>query len=332
MTEAQSQAQPQPSSADGDYSEAMRLLAERPGQADFLSAVALLENAFSRGFAAAGERLAAFHALAANGSADRRRWDRAFDELLAAAELGSASAGRQLLVLAALAEDARIPEYIEPDFWRTVRSGIDLNRLLGAPERKMVRDSPRIRLIEGFASAAECRWVIDSSRRVMAPATVFDPATGALIQNPARSNSAVSLMLGQMDVVSEILRTRIALATRVPVRVFEPAQILRYEVGQEFLPHVDFLDPDSAAYDEELARQGQRIATFLIYLNADYEGGETVFPDIGLRYRGRTGDALFWANLDRQQRPDPLTRHAGLPPTSGEKWVFSQWIGERPLS
>ena len=165
----------------------------------------------------------------------------------------------------------------------------------------------------------------------MTPATVFDPATGALIENPVRSNSAVLLMFGQMDVVSEILRTRIAMATRVPVRVFEPAQILRYEVGQEFVSHVDYLDPDSAAYGEELARQGQRIATFLIYLSADYEGGETVFPNIGLRYRGRTGDALFWANLDPQQRPDLLTRHAGLPPTSGEKWVFSQWIRERPL-
>lgn len=70
--------------------------------------------------------------------------------------------------------------------------------------------------------------------------------------------------------------------------------------------------------------------TFLIYLNEEYEGGETAFPAIGLRYRGRAGDALFWANLDQQQLPDPLTLHAGLPPTSGEKWVFSQWIRERP--
>jgi len=330
MADPRSQAQPQPSRLEGDYAEAMRLLAD-PGQGEVQSAVQLLENAFSRGFAPAGERLAAFHAMAANGPGGPRYWGQAFDDLLAAAELGSVSAGMQLLLLANRAEEV-IPPSVEPDFWRIVRSGIDIDRLLGAPERKTVCEAPRIRLIEGFASAAECRWVIESTRSFMTPATVFDPATGALIENPARSNSAVSLMLGQMDVVSEILRTRIALATRVPVRAFEPAQILRYEVGQEFLPHVDFLDPDSAAYDEELARQGQRIATFLIYLNADYEGGETVFPDIGLRYRGRTGDALFWANLDRQQRPDPLTRHAGLPPVSGEKWVFSQWIGERPLS
>ena len=122
-----------------------------------------------------------------------------------------------------------------------------------------------------------------------------------------------------MDVVSEVLRTRIAFATRLPVAVFEPPQILRYEVGQEFVPHYDFLDSDSNGFREELAARGQRIATFLIYLNEDFEGGETAFPSIGLQCRARTGDAIFWANVDRQNEPDPLTLHAGMPPTSGEK-------------
>jgi prolyl 4-hydroxylase len=66
-----------------------------------------------------------------------------------------------------------------------------------------------------------------------------------------------------------------------------------------------------------------------MYLNDDYEGGETDFPALGLRHRGRKGDALLWANVDRVGDPDRRTLHAGLAATRGEKWLLSQWIRDR---
>ena len=74
------------------------------------------------------------------------------------------------------------------------------------------------------------------------------------------------------------------------------------------------------------------MGTFLVFLNEDFEGGETEFPKAGIAFRGRTGDGLFFANVTRDGRPDPLTLHAGRPPTRGEKWILSQWIRERPPS
>jgi predicted 2-oxoglutarate/Fe(II)-dependent dioxygenase YbiX len=111
--------------------------------------------------------------------------------------------------------------------------------------------------------------------------------------------------------------------------VFEPAQIMHYAPGEEFRPHYDFLTPDSPGMAAQIARYGQRIATFLLYLNEDFDGGETVFPLKDISYRGRAGDALFFANIDTANAPDPLTRHAGRPPTRGEKWILSQWIRDR---
>jgi hypothetical protein len=104
---------------------------------------------------------------------------------------------------------------------------------------------------------------------------------------------------------------------------------MQYAVGQEFRPHHDFLDPNQPGTAADLARRGQRVATFLIFLNDDFEGGETAFPKAGISHRGRTGDALFFANITPDGAPDPLTLHAGKPPTSGEKWIFSQWIRDR---
>lgn len=56
---------------------------------------------------------------------------------------------------------------------------------------------------------------------------------------------------------------------------------------------------------------------------------QTHFPDIGLAYRGQTGDAIFFANVDVAGALDPQTRHGGLAPTLGEKWLLSQWIRDR---
>ena len=129
-----------------------------------------------------------------------------------------------------------------------------------------------------------------------------------------------------MDVVIQMLRARIAAATNLPLPVFEPAQIMHYSVGEEFRPHFDFLT-EHVGRAAQMRRFGQRIATFLIYLNDDFEGGETEFPRTGISHRGRKGDALFWANVDPPAAPDPLTFHAGQPPTSGEKWILSSGSG-----
>ena len=72
-------------------------------------------------------------------------------------------------------------------------------------------------------------------------------------------------------------------------------------------------------------------AGVLIYLNDDCEGGDTEFPQLGIRHRGAAGDALIFFSADASGRPDPRTVHAGRPPTAGEKWVLSQFVRNRPV-
>ena len=109
----------------------------------------------------------------------------------------------------------------------------------------------------------------------------------------------------------------------------ELTKVLHYSVGERFDLHFDFIDPAVPDFANELAARGQRLATFLVYLNDDYEGGETEFPLVALRHRGLVGSALYFANVDSSGEPDRLTIHAGLAPTSGEKWLLSQWIRSR---
>jgi hypothetical protein len=272
-------------------------------------AIGLIDSAASNGHADALAMSALFEAM---GALRPQSWTTAFDKLRRAADLGSQSAQGQVRVLAERGSNE-----------------LSIERLLEPPSGTRLSESPRIVAYSGFASASECRWVMDRARDRLQPAKVFSTASGDQTYNQARDNSAIEFQLTDMDLVLEVLRARISAATRLPVPIFEPTQILHYAVGEQFHPHHDFLDPDVPGFASYLEKFGQRIATVLIYLNGGYTGGETIFPKLGINYRGENGDALFFTNVDRSGRGDPLTMHAGTPPTSGEKWVFSQWIRDR---
>jgi hypothetical protein len=127
-----------------------------------------------------------------------------------------------------------------------------------------------------------------------------------------------------------LLRQQMAQIVGQPTPNFEVMNILSYEPGEEYLPHHDYLDPSSAGFQEELAARGQRVSTFLVYLNGDYEDGETCFVDIDLKFKGSQGDALFFMSADAGGIVDPRTRHSGLPPAQGTKWLLSQWVRNAP--
>jgi hypothetical protein len=292
--------------AEAQFSHGLALLDGGNAIAEGPRALELIEAASRQDHPSAVEFCAL---LEATGSGRPQSWERAIVALERAARLGSGSAAGQLTAL---------------NERRNSSGG-----LFQAPDRRKLWDSPRILAFPGFATRAECDWVIKRAATRLARATVFDPDRGGQTHDSARDNSAIEFQLPQMDLVLEVLRTRISAVTRLPVPIFEPIQVLRYGVGEQFRPHHDFLDPNIPEFAENLRLYGQRIATVLVYLNDKYSGGETVFEKLGISFRGSRGDALFFTNVDRAGLPDPLTTHAGRPPTAGEKWVISQWIRDR---
>jgi len=270
---------------------------------DPVKGAGLLAAAAEEGDAQAAAVMATVEAM---GVAGPQSWERALGWLRRAADLGSESAQAQLELV-----------------------GGDIAALIAAAPRRSLSDAPRIRVIEGFATPAECDWVMARAHGKLGPAMVLDQRTGLEKSHPDRTNKAIELDVAAMDVVLQVLRARIAAATNLPLPVFEPAQIMHYSVGEEFRPHFDFLTDDAQGWAAQLARYGQRIATFLLYLNEDFEGGETDFPSAGISHRGAKGDAIFFANVDPSGAPDRMTLHAGRPPSSGEKWILSQWIRDR---
>jgi len=250
------------------------------------------------------------------GGAD---WPRALDHLQRAAELGFEPAQAQLRLLAGA----------EGRDWAALRRAVSLDAWRAAPEPAVLSDAPSIRTFGKVLPPAVCDWVIARGRERLAPAQVYDPATGGPVRDGARRNSAAEFALVDTDMVLLAVRERLAAISGLQVTGMQGPQVLHYAVGERFSPHYDFLDPALEGPARDIAVRGQRVATCLVYLNDDLDGGETDFPELGLRHRGGRGDALVFMNVDPEGRPDRRTLHAGLAPSRGEKWVLSQWVRDR---
>lgn len=257
-------------------------------------------------------------ALAANDSDLKERWTIAFDYLLRAAEGGHELAREELRLLSGT----------DGENWRAMRNAIDVKQWLPVPQPHILSDSPAIRSFNRFLPPEFCDWIIGRAQGRTRPATVYDPKHGGAgrMEN-MRTNGHLGFSIADCDVVMMLIRARIAEASSIAPHGHEWPMALHYRTGEEYRPHFDFFDVSSPALAADVARAGQRIATFLIYLNEDFDGGETDFPRLNIRYRGKRGDALLFRSVENG-KPDARTLHAGLPPTRGEKWLYSQWIRE----
>ena len=185
-----------------------------------------------------------------------------------------------------------------------------------APIRHVVNRGPDVILVERLLAPEECQYLISIAQPKVQPAYVGNPESGGLRLDPVRTSYDSRFGPGEEDLVLNRINRRIAKATGTRYECGEPVHILRYSPGQDYKPHFDTI----------AGATNQRVWTALVYLNHGYGGGETDFPRLDIRVEGFTGDALLFCSVDRDGRPDPRTEHAGLPVTSGTKWLLSRWI------
>ena len=280
-----------------------------------------------------GESARLLSVFIAEGVGFLQDWRAALAALQHSAELGWQPAQREIEFLSHEFGDARtrVQETSDLRGWGALLKTVDFADWLQAPPAHLVSPAPRILLVKNFASPAMCDRLIELARHRLKAAQTYDPESGNIRFESTRTNSDCQLILPYSDLALALVRARIAALIRMPVPFFETATMLHYNPGETFLPHHDFLDDTKPALAKEIAQNGQRVVTFLLYLNEDFEGGETEFPLVGVRCKGNTGDALCFWNVLPDGSPDRRTMHAGLPPTKGEKWLLSQWVRSIPM-
>lgn len=294
-----------------------RLLIGRDAPVDPARGLGLLRRALDGGDGDAAALMAVLHGA---GAWVQQSWDAALDLLEAGARLGSRRARGQLRLLAG---------GMDGD-WASLRRRVDLSPWLVTPNRRVLWESPRVRMSEGFAPPGVGEWIIAQVRGRMRQALMYHGDLKQEVVDPHRSCSDFEFDLIGSDLILILVRNRIAAVTGLPIAAMEPPRVFHYALGQDIKPHYDRLNDGISDYARS-GYKGDRIATFLLYLNDDFDGGELEFPLVDQRFKGKAGDALYFAHVDQAGARERLSLHAGLPIRRGEKYVLSQWIHDRPL-
>jgi prolyl 4-hydroxylase len=187
---------------------------------------------------------------------------------------------------------------------------------------------PRVVLFSNVLDHDECTALIAAARPRMKPSLVVDPITGDDIVAGHRSSDGM-FFRPQETALLERIEQRIAALTGHRLECGEGMQVLNYANGAQSTPHFDFLLPSNQSNIDSLARSGQRVATFICYLNDVQRGGETTFPRAGLSVTPRRGDAIYFDYANGLGQCDAASLHAGAPVLEGEKWIATKWLRER---
>jgi prolyl 4-hydroxylase len=187
---------------------------------------------------------------------------------------------------------------------------------------------PVAAVLDNVLSPGECDQLIALAAERLRPSTIVDPGTGMDIASTSRSSEGMFFRLAENPLVARIDR-RVSQLMNLPLENGEGLQILRYRSGAQSMPHFDFLMPTNAASVASLERSGQRVSTLVIYLNDVAQGGETVFPEIGLAVTPRKGSAVYFEYCNSAGQLDALSLHAASSVRAGEKWVATKWMRQR---
>ncbi|MCB2113340.1 MAG: 2OG-Fe(II) oxygenase [Parvularculaceae bacterium] len=324
--------------------------------ADTTAALAGLREAHAKGSLAALRMLAALTAAGrCGGAAD---WRGALSMMREAVDAGDAPAKREIAALLLgrdpqdadgahlLGEAAQRDPLAAALVERRRRRGraslgaLSLDRAFGKlagldcapdcapdpiPEREVICGRPRIGVFRAAAGGDLCDHLIGAALARLERQEIVDDA-GVSRVHPHRRAMGAALGFGHLDLPAAYAGLLMARLAGAPHIHGESVMILRYQPGDEYRPHHDFLGPD----EPDLQTRGQRVRTALLYLNEDYRGGETHFLAPDIAFSGGRGDILVFDNVDDAGAPDVAARHAGRPVLAGEKWLASLWFRDRP--
>ncbi|HYG49867.1 MAG TPA: 2OG-Fe(II) oxygenase [Flavobacteriales bacterium] len=184
-----------------------------------------------------------------------------------------------------------------------------------------------VRTVDDFLTDEECDYIIDLSNQKFERSKL----TGdTLIEGFGRTSYTANLVFPTDKVLNNI-RNRAAELLKIPESHFEYFQCVSYEKGQEYMNHFDTFDEKTEMGRKALENGGQRKYTMLAYLNDDFSGGETHFPNLDHLVKPKKRRVVIFNNLDENGNVLTASWHAGLPVSSGRKYAINMWVREKPI-
>jgi prolyl 4-hydroxylase len=187
--------------------------------------------------------------------------------------------------------------------------------------RKVERPSATLYLLDDFLSARECQALVALISHHLRPSSLAEYGGDSDFRT-----SQTCLLASLRSPAAVNLDAKVCKTLGIRAEYGEGIQAQRYDVGQQFKPHLDCFPPGSGEYQRFAGLRGNRTWTFMVYLNEGMEGGGTRFTELDFAVQPKAGMALFWNNLHDDGSPNLATKHAGEPVISGHKIIVTKWF------
>lgn len=194
--------------------------------------------------------------------------------------------------------------------------------------RQTLSTAPTIETISALLDPMECSHLAVMSMPHLKPSRVISDAQSARVTD-GRSSEGMSFHHGLRDMVTTNIIKRLCVIAGGEFSHTEGLTVLMYRPAAQYRVHPDYFPVDSAGGQRQLENGGQRIKTLICYLNEVEAGGETEFPDLGIKVKPEPGSVVYFENADSDGKPYTNSRHAGLPVISGSKWISTLWLRQR---
>jgi prolyl 4-hydroxylase len=177
-------------------------------------------------------------------------------------------------------------------------------------------------LYPNFITPLENRYIMEMATPMFADSLLVS----GTMDNVRKSQTA---WLSRDDPVISKIIERVCGLTKIPFINAEKMQVVKYDKNGFYNPHYDASCDDRPECVEFEKNGGQRVITMLMYLNDDFEGGETDFPNLKTKYKPQQNAGLLFYSLEKNGNLcHPLSLHAGTPVLSGNKYIANIWLRE----
>ena len=184
---------------------------------------------------------------------------------------------------------------------------------------------------ENFLTHEECDMLLSKVRATPMHESTVSNDDGDRIVNTAVRKSKSCWIKDEDDAIAEIISKKVQKHVPLPIDHQEDLQVVRYDPDEYYHPHYDtpYL---SSAIPYFNKYHGPRVATCIIYLNDDYEGGETEFFLVNKVVKPKKGKAVIFFNIDSDLVLIPESIHMGRVVTRGTKWIANKWVRVWPMN
>ncbi|RAL01751.1 oxidoreductase, 2OG-Fe(II) oxygenase family [Aspergillus ibericus CBS 121593] len=208
----------------------------------------------------------------------------------------------------------------------------------------LLSKDPLIIYIEDFLSAEEADHLVKISEPNYTPSIIYNGQTTQIDPTTRLSDRA---LLPRDNTVRCLEARASSFQGWKPHLYIERMWAQRYNISGHYKHHFDWAG--------SVARGGDRLSTFMVYLSDDCHGGGTNFPRLkmprgdqwcrfldcelaknenenvtGITFKPVKGNAIFWENLRADGTGYPETWHAAFPVTRGLKVGLNIWSWYQP--